>query len=89
MNQLCIGLVALKGADSISAGVQKVRDALAECRTRGVQIACFSETYLPGLRGASFDVPPPDQERMEQAMLVRECQPSYAIPEFSHQPHRS
>src|SRR5690606_36082486 len=68
MNQLCVGLIGLKGAKSIPEGVEKVQNALRECGKRGVEIACFSETYLPGLRGASWDLPAPDQRLLKQAL---------------------
>ena len=31
-------------------------------------IVCFPETYIPGLRGQDFPVPPPDQPRQEAAL---------------------
>jgi predicted amidohydrolase len=33
-----------------------------------VAIVCFPETYVPGLRGLDFDVPPRDQRRQEAAL---------------------
>jgi hypothetical protein len=31
-------------------------------------VRCFPETYIPGLRGLDFDVPPRDQRRQEWAL---------------------
>ena len=50
------------------AGQGDIRLTLAECRDRGVEIVCFPETYLPGLRGADRDLPPVDQPAMEKAL---------------------
>lgn len=63
-----IGLAALRGPESIPHGVEKVEGVLQDCRRQQVAIACFSETYLPGLRGADFDLPAPDQPTMEAAL---------------------
>src|SRR5947207_3085578 len=63
-----IGLVALKPSRSVPRGVETIQRMLAACRMQGVEIACFPETYLPGLRGADEELPPPDQPQMEWAL---------------------
>jgi predicted amidohydrolase len=64
-----IGLASLKRAATVAAGVEKIGAVLHECREKQVQIACFPETYLPGLRGGSDrDLPPPNQPSMERAL---------------------
>src|SRR4051794_22385593 len=63
-----IGLVALKPSRSVPRGVETVLHMLVTCRAQGVEIACFPETYLPGLRGADEALPPPDQPQMEAAL---------------------
>src|SRR4051812_19214630 len=63
-----IGLVPLKPSRSVPRGVETIRRMLAACRMESVEIACFPETYLPGLRGADEDLPPPDQPLMERAL---------------------
>lgn len=63
-----ICLAALKQRPSIPEGVAKIESVLRECRRRRVDILCTPETYLPGLRGASFDLPEPDQPAMEAAL---------------------
>jgi len=57
----------LRGAPTIPEGAEKICATIAECRTKGVSIACFPETYLPGLRGG-VELPPPDQPAMERAL---------------------
>ena len=66
-----IGLAALRRGNTIPEGVEKIAAALAECRDKGVEIACFPETYLPGLRGGKnpgYTVSAPDQPAMEKAL---------------------
>ncbi len=66
--KLRIGLAALEQAASVQAGVDKLKSVLRECKRRRVDIVCTPETYLPGLRGADFDLPDPDQPVMETAL---------------------
>ena len=70
-----IGLASLRQPDSVEHGVEKIIDTLDECQRRGVELVCFPETYLPGLRGFGDSLPPPNQELMEQALqqLRRGC----------------
>ncbi len=70
-----IGLAALKQRPSIPEGVEKIKTILRECKKNKVDIVCTPETYLPGLRGASFKLPPPDQSLMEAALaeLRKSC----------------
>jgi len=65
---LRIGLASLKRPKSVENGVEKISDTLAECHRRAVEIVCFPETYLPGLRGCDIVLPPPDQAQMEAAL---------------------
>jgi predicted amidohydrolase len=55
------------GAD-IPGGVAKLKRVLADAGRQRVDIVCFSETYLPGLRGGADPVPPTDQRALEQAL---------------------
>ncbi|HCR16737.1 MAG TPA: carbon-nitrogen hydrolase family protein, partial [Candidatus Latescibacteria bacterium] len=70
-----IALAALKGPKSVQDGVSKIQDVLDTCRKQKVQIVCFPETYLPGLRGADFTLPEPDQKQQESALkeIGRTC----------------
>jgi predicted amidohydrolase len=69
---LRIGLAAARNAPSIDERLDALDRFLAEAATHQVAIVCFPETYVPGLRGQGFDVPPPDQRR-QQAALDRIC----------------
>jgi predicted amidohydrolase len=65
-----IGLAALRPAGSTPAGVERMRCRIAECADQGVEIVCFPETYLPGLRGSRQILPPPDQAAQEAALAA-------------------
>jgi predicted amidohydrolase len=41
--------------------------AIDEASSKGTRIVCFPECYVPGLRGVSKPVPPPDAEFLERA----------------------
>ncbi|MBI4624561.1 MAG: carbon-nitrogen hydrolase family protein [Verrucomicrobia bacterium] len=64
---LRIGLAALKHPDDIPAGVGKIKQVIADAGRQQVDIVCFSETYLPGLRGGEA-LPPPNQPVLESAL---------------------
>ena len=53
-----IGLASPRIATSIDDGLERVRRLMADAASRGAEIVCFPEAYLPGLRGLDFDVPP-------------------------------
>ncbi len=73
--ELRIGLASLRLAKDIDSGVAKIKKTLAECSEQKVDIVCFPETYLPGLRGADRDLPSIDQKAMEKAVkeIAAEC----------------
>ena len=70
-----IGLAALKQRKTVPDGVDAIVSVLESCQKKKVDMVCTPETYLPGLRGASFELSPPDQGLMEQALrdLRRAC----------------
>lgn len=68
MNSIRIGLAPLRQPESVLHGVKKIDGVIAKCAAEQVAIVCFPEAYLPGLRGASFDLPPVDQGIMEEAL---------------------
>lgn len=70
---LRIGLAAAANVLSIDERLATVGRFLAEAAERDVAIVCFPETYIPGLRGQDFEVPPSDQAR-QQAALDAVCQ---------------
>jgi predicted amidohydrolase len=65
---LRIGLAAARNAPAVEERLRTADRFLAGAGARGVAIVCFPETYIPGLRGQDFPVPPPDQRRQQQAL---------------------
>ena len=63
-----IGLASPRIAASIVEGVTKVKHFLSEASAQNVDIVCFPESYIPGLRGQDFYVPPHDQSALESAL---------------------
>lgn len=68
MADLTIGLAALRLQPTIPAGVDRIVSTLEDARDRDVELVCFPETYLPGLRGIGLDLPAPDQTANERAL---------------------
>ena len=67
-SHLRIGLAAARNAPTVEERLKAVDRFLGEAAAQGVAIVCFPETYLPGLRGLDFDVPPRDQACQEVAL---------------------
>jgi predicted amidohydrolase len=67
-SQLRIGLAAVHNWPTVAERLATVDRMLGEAAERGVAIVCFPETYIPGLRGMDFPVPPHDQH-VQQAAL--------------------
>jgi predicted amidohydrolase len=65
---LRIGLAAARNLPSIEERLQTVDRLLKDAAAQSVAIVCFPETYIPGLRGQDFPVPPPDQCRQQAAL---------------------
>jgi predicted amidohydrolase len=65
---LRIGLAAARNAPSVEERLRTVDQFLEDAGAQGVAIVCFPETYIPGLRGQDFPVPPPDQRRQQAAL---------------------
>jgi predicted amidohydrolase len=63
-----IGLAAVKNVPSVAERLETVKRVLGEAAAREVAIVCFPETYIPGLRGCDFPVPPPDQRSQREAL---------------------
>ncbi len=63
-----IGLAAVRNAATVEERLRTLDRILAGAAAQKVAIVCFPETYIPGLRGMDFSVPPPDQERQEAAL---------------------
>lgn len=67
-SSLRIGLAAARNAPTVDERLRIVDRFLEEAGARGVAVVCFPETYIPGLRGQDFPVPPPDQHRQDAAL---------------------
>jgi predicted amidohydrolase len=55
---MIIALASPTAAKSIKDGFDKIERLLWDASSRGAEIMCFPEAYLPGLRGVGIDVPP-------------------------------
>jgi predicted amidohydrolase len=66
--RLRIGLAAARNAPAPEERLEVAERLLAQAGAESVAIVCFPETYIPGLRGQDFPVPPPDQARQEAAL---------------------
>jgi predicted amidohydrolase len=75
-----IGLASPRIASSIEEGIAKVQHFLAKASAQNVEIVCFPESYIPGLRGQDFPVPAHNQSALESA-LDQICQAAkqYAV----------
>ncbi len=67
-SSLRIGLAAARNAPSVEERLQTADRFLKEAADQSVAIVCFPETYIPGLRGLDFFVPPHDQLRQQKAL---------------------
>lgn len=63
-----IGLASPRIASSIAEGVAKVKRFLAQASAQNVEIVCFPESYIPGLRGQDFTVPINNQAALTSAL---------------------
>ena len=67
---LRIGLAAARNLPGFADRLATAERFIAEAGTRGVDVVCFPEAYLPGLRGFDFPVPPRDHARQEAALTT-------------------
>jgi predicted amidohydrolase len=79
-SSLRIGLASPSFPASIDDAVRRAGDFLAEAARRGVDIVCFPECYLPGMRGQDFDVAAPDQRAQALALeAVRNAAATHGV----------
>lgn len=75
-----IALASLKHPETVAIGLRKVEATLKYATTRDAKIVCFPETYIPGLRGAGMNLPPPDRKEQERVLrIVRGLARKYGI----------
>lgn len=67
-SSLRIGLAAARNAPTVEDRLQVIERFLDGASAQDVAIICFPETYIPGLRGMDFSVPPHDQRRQQKAL---------------------
>ncbi len=59
---MIIGLASPRIATTLEEGLENMRGFLADAAGQGVDVVCFPEAYLPGLRGQDFPVLPYDAD---------------------------
>jgi predicted amidohydrolase len=67
-SNLRIGLAAPRNVPTVEERLRTLDRMLGEGAEQGAAIICFPETYIPGLRGMDFPVPPHDQRRQQDAL---------------------
>lgn len=63
-----IGLASPHFPSSINDAVSRACEFLAEAAQERVEIVCFPECYIPGMRGQEFPVAPPEQREQADAL---------------------
>lgn len=66
-----IALASPRVAPTLDAGLDAVRQSVAEAAERGARVVAFPEAYVPGLHGVGVEVPPydrADQERVVESV---------------------
>ena len=65
---MIVGLASPRIAANLDEGLEKVRTLLSVAASRGAELVCFPEAYLPGLRGQGFAVPPFGPDDLERVL---------------------
>lgn len=77
---LRVGLAAARNAPTVEERLTTLDRMLAKAGEQDTAIVCFPETYIPGLRGMDFPVPPVDQCRQREALdEVRESAQRHGV----------
>ena len=77
---MIIGLASPRIASTLDEGLGRIQRLLSDASSRGAEIVCFPEAYLPGLRGQDFEVPPFDPTQQERALeAVAHWARTYAV----------
>lgn len=67
---MIIALASPRVASTMDEGLEKIRGFLSEASSKGAEIVCFPEAYLPGLRGQDFEVLAFDPGQQERVLSV-------------------
>lgn len=65
---MIIALASPRVASSLDDGLAKVSKLQSDASSRGAEIVCFPEAYIPGLRGQDFNVFPFDRADHQRAL---------------------
>ena len=65
---MIIALASPRIATSLDDGLERIDRLAANAASRGAEIVCFPEAYLPGLRGLDFEVIPWDDASEQRAI---------------------
>jgi predicted amidohydrolase len=68
---MIIALASPRVASSLDDGLDRIDRLVSAASSKGAEIVCFPEAYLPGLRGQDFDVLPyedAEQQRVLEAV---------------------
>jgi predicted amidohydrolase len=77
---MIIGLASPRVASTLDDGLDKIDRLVSEASSRGAEIVCFPEAYLPGLRGQDFEVLPWDRTEEERAVQnVAQCARAHSV----------
>jgi len=77
---MIVGLASPSVAATLDNGLEKIETLMREASRQSVDIVCFPEAYLPGLRGQDFDVLPFDETVFERVLVsVRQWAERYKV----------
>jgi predicted amidohydrolase len=77
---MIIGLASPSVASTFEDGLDRIKRLLSEASSKGADIVCFPEAYLPGLRGQDFEVVPFGYSQQERALqAVTQWAQTYAV----------
>ncbi|HET7228802.1 MAG TPA: carbon-nitrogen hydrolase family protein [Longimicrobium sp.] len=65
---MIIALATPRAASTVDECLRTIERMISDAASRGAEIVCFPEAYLPGLRGLDFPVPPFDRADQERSL---------------------
>src|SRR5438874_2638833 len=67
---LRVGLATARLSPTLDAGVERIQTFLRDAAARHVDVVCFPESYLPGIRCVGYDIPAYDHDVQERAITA-------------------